>query len=245
MAARRARKQVQPASFLADSTAAGPQGGPSNNHEAQRRDTTLKPVAIQFRDKRDIRPLPPIPDELVADMKELIATKINSHDLNLFEKLEAVYAFTDRFNAFVATFAVCQKGCNHCCRIDVQVSRLEAEYITVKGGPQLDQGEARTMGHKTACPFVGSDGSCTVYKTRPFNCRTFHTLDDHKYCVDGDEDHQVYGASGLGYGVSIYQMLASWLKDVHDTNALPYRDIRDWFQPKPSLMNRLMGRLKG
>ena len=40
-------------------------------------------------------------------------------------------------------------------------------------------------------------------------------------------------------------MLASWLKDVHDTNALPYRDIRDWFQPKPSLMNRLMGRLKG
>lgn len=219
----------------------------------------MKPVAIKFRDKRDIRPLPPIPDELVAGMQELFATKINSRSLTLFEKLEAVYAFTDRFNAFVATFAVCQKGCNHCCQIDVQVSRIEAEYITFKGGPQLDhQGEARTTGHRTACPFIGADGGCKVYSTRPFNCRTFHTLDDPKYCADGDVDHQVYGAAGKGYGVRFYQAIAAWLKDVHESKGLPYRDIRDWFpaqpqaqppmltaKPKPSLMSRLMDRLKG
>lgn len=241
--------------FLAASSAAGPQGGPSINHRTRRREKTLKPVAIKFRDKRDIRPLPPIPDELVAGMQELFATAINSRSLTLFEKLEAVYAFTDRFNAFVATFAVCQKGCNHCCQIDVQVSRIEAEYITFKGGPQLDhQGGDRTTGHRTACPFVGADGGCTVYSTRPFNCRTFHTLDDPKYCADGDVDHQVYGAAGKGYGVRFYQAIAAWLKDVHESKGLPYRDIRDWFpaqppmltaKPKPSLMSRLMDRLKG
>jgi Fe-S-cluster containining protein len=204
----------------------------------------LKPVAIQFRDKKDIRPLPQIPSKFAADMQELLKTKINRPELTYFQKLEAIYAFTDRFNAFVATFAVCQKGCNHCCKIDVQVSRIEAEYITFKGGPQLDQGEVQTIGHRTACPFIGKDGSCTVYDTRPFNCRTFHTLDDPKYCADGDVDHQVYGAAGVGYGVGFYRGIAAWLKGVHDTSGLPYRDIRDWFPSKPSLMNRLISRFK-
>lgn len=214
---------------------------------------TLKPIAIKFLHKLDERPVPPIPDELDADMQELFATKITSRSLTNFEKLEAAYEFSDRFNAFVSTFAVCQKGCNHCCQIDVQISQLEAEYITFKGGPQLDHGEARTTGHRTACPFIGEDGGCTVYSTRPFNCRTFHTLDDPKYCADRDVEHQIYGSSSKGYGVPSYTKIAAWLKGVHVSKGLPYRDIRDWFpaQPqaprltaKPSLMNRLIDGLK-
>jgi Fe-S-cluster containining protein len=198
-----------------------------------------------FRDKTDIRPLPPIPDELAAGLHELIETRINAPGLTLFQRLEAVYAHLDRYNAFVATFAVCRKGCSYCCRIDVDIGQLEAEYIALKSGAPLDAGSTRTTGHRDACPFLARDGSCSVYAARPFNCRTFHTLDDPKYCADGDEDHQTYGAAGAGYGVSAYALLARWLKGVHERRGAPYRDIRDWFPGAPakqSLLNRLFRR---
>lgn len=200
----------------------------------------MKP--IQFRDKRDLCTLPPIPKDLLKGMQELIDTKINGRGVSLFESLEAVYAYMDRFNAFVATFAVCQKGCSHCCKIGVEVSRLEAEYISVKGGPMLDQGSSRTASREGSCPFLGKNGACTIYDRRPFNCRTFHTLDDPKYCANLDEEHQTYGSAGTGYGVTIYSDLARWLDHVHQSRGLPYRDIRDWFPQQPSLIQRLLGR---
>jgi Fe-S-cluster containining protein len=204
---------------------------------------SMNTSVIKFRDKKDIRPLPPIPNHLVAEMRTLFDTKINASGLTLFDKLAAVYAFMDRYNAFVATFAVCQKGCSHCCKIDVNVSRLEAEFITVNGGPTLDQGSAYTTGHTGACRFLSKDGSCSVYEVRPFNCRTFHTLDDPKYCVDGKVDHQVYGASGVGYGVTVFQKIAEWLQSVHSGKDLRYRDIRDWFPAQPtSLLGRMVAR---
>lgn len=198
----------------------------------------MKTAVIQFRDKKDVRPLPPITDALVADMRQLIDTKINAKGLSLFDKLAAVYSFFNRYNAFVSTFAVCQKGCSHCCRVDINVSRLEAEYITVNGGPELDQGSNRTTGHKAECPFLVKDGVCSIYERRPFNCRTFHALDDPKYCAIGDVDHQTYGSAGKGYGVTIYAQLAAWLRSIHDEKNLPYRDIRDWFAPSVASINK-------
>ncbi|WP_440966445.1 YkgJ family cysteine cluster protein [Massilia sp. GER05] len=207
----------------------------------------MNTAVIKFRDKKDIRPLPPIPADLVCEMRVLIDTKINARDLTMFDKLAAVYAFMDRYNAFVATFAVCQKGCSHCCKIDVSVSRLEAEFITHNGGPMLDQGSSYSTNHTMACPFLAKDGACSVYESRPFNCRTFHTLDDPKYCEDGKVDHQVYGASSKGYGVTIYAKIAEWLRSVHNQNGLPYRDIRDWFPTSAqgsSLLDRLVRRVR-
>jgi len=189
----------------------------------------MKTEAIRFRDKKDIQPLPPIPEEFESGMRLLIDETINGKGLSLFEKLEGVYAFLDRYNAFVSTFSVCQKGCAHCCRIDVNMSRLEAEYITFKGGPMLDQGSKFSVGHSTPCYFLTENSTCSIYALRPFNCRTFHTLDDPKYCVDGYEEHQTYGSAGKGYGVNIYSELARWLSELHMYRCLPYRNIRDWF----------------
>lgn len=186
---------------------------------------------IRFRDKHDIQPLPPIPKKLNEQMRNLVDTKLNS-DLTIFEKLKAVFKFLDEYNAFVATFSVCQKGCSHCCKIDVSVSRLEAEYISQKSGATLNQGNNVTHGHGDPCTFLGKDGACEIYSFRPFNCRTFHTLDDPKYCVDGITSHQVYGVSTMGYGSLILLSLASWLKLFHDENNLAYRDVRDWFPRK-------------
>lgn len=183
---------------------------------------------VKFRDKSDARPLPAVPDFLHDEAERIFSIDVNRQDLNLFQKLEIVYGLIERFNEFVATFAVCQKGCNHCCKIDVSVSRLEAEYISVNADATIDFGDKKTFSHNSSCTFLGDDGACKVYNFRPFNCRAFHTLDDPKYCADGSA-HQVYGAAGLGYGVGIYQSAAAWLAHVHSYRKLNSRDIRDWF----------------
>lgn len=179
----------------------------------------------KFHNKDDIRPLPPIPKNLNEEMKKLQDT-INKNDLNNFDRLKHVYDFMDKFGEFVSTFSVCQKGCSFCCKIDVQVSRLEAEYISLKGGYRLDSGNDQTFMNEKSCPFLGKDQCCSIYAYRPFNCRTFHTLDDPKYCSNGDEKHQIYGSASQGYGVGIYRGIAGWLKGIHEEKKIPYRDIR-------------------
>lgn len=208
-------------------------------------------VPIRFHKKWEKIKIPKIPDNLVKRIK-VVNAKINSGVPN-FEKLEAVYALSDQFNSeYVAKFAVCQKGCNHCCKIDVSVSLLEAEYITFKGGPQYDMSPGKTENNRTDCPFLAKEGTCTIYDTRPFFCRTFHTLDDPEYCAERDEKHQVYGSASTGYGNFFYAGAAGWLKRIHDEKNSPYRDIRDWFPsskpsdppPKKSLWNSVVQRFQ-
>ena len=199
---------------------------------------------ILFLDKHDNRPIPHVPDDLKIEFNELLSSTKNNTNLTAYEILERIYNFIDLFNEYVATFSVCQKGCNNCCRIDVQVSHLEAAYIVSKSGRSPNMGKDWTMGHRSACPFLGSDGSCSNYQLRPFNCRTFHTLDDPKYCAEPDTPHQVYGGAGYGYRVKYYKILADWIKEF-ETPIHPHsRDIRDWFPAKLSLADRLFGRFK-
>lgn len=156
----------------------------------------MKEIPI-FRDKGDRVVLPDIPSSLSDEFKRM-GVQINTGGLTYFDKLKLVYEFMDRFEKFVSTFAVCSRGCSHCCRMDVEVGTLEAYYIEVNTSKKVAAGSALTLGHRTACPFLGGDGSCSIYEWRPFNCRTFHALDDPKYCADGDEAHQVYGSAGGG-----------------------------------------------
>lgn len=183
-----------------------------------------------YRDKKDIRTLPPVPMPLRVEAQTSFASMMNDDSLPLFQKLEKAYEFFDRYNAFVSTFAVCSRGCNHCCNGDVQLTRLEAEYIHHKTGESLpiDFNSPLTTGHEEPCAFLSSDGSCGVYAVRPFNCRTFHTLDDPKYCAT-NEPHQIYGSAREGYGVDVYSSFAVWLGQLHAMTGVKTKDIRDWF----------------
>ena len=187
-----------------------------------------KVIPIQFRDKNDIRPLPPIPEDLAKATMGLNDI-FNANNLNPLEKLAAAYALVDRYNVFVATFAVCQRGCHYCCRVDVDVSPLEVDFITTNTGVRARPGTDWSHNHASLCPLLNADGTCSVYEYRPFNCRTFHALDDPKYCANKNESHQTYGAAAGGYGVGLYRAIARWLKGMHQVNNLQSRDIRDWF----------------
>lgn len=190
----------------------------------------MKPIS--FINANENRELPPVPQYLIENNEKLTALLNNAQTLEEhFALLETVYAYLDRYNDFVATFTVCSKGCNYCCKMDVSASRFEAMYIAEKNNIRIDFKKTRkyTTGHKKGCPFIAKDGSCSIYHSRPFNCRTFHTLDNPKYCLDKHTPHQVYGAADKGYGVHLYTIIAYWLNGVHQHFQYQTLDVRDWF----------------
>lgn len=167
--------------------------------------------------------LPPIPSQLDQRFKLLLRQLQNMQAFPL-DLLERLYFFMDEYNKFVATFSVCEQSCSACCTIPVNISRLEAEYIHQKTGKKLSSQIILKTG-RSPCPFLSDDDNCSIYKYRPYNCRTFHTLDNPKYCST-DEDHAVYGVSSAGYGSDILAQLAAIIRHI---NKGEYKDIRSYF----------------
>lgn len=141
-------------------------------------------------------------------------------------KLKKIYAFTDLLTAFIAPYMVCEKGCSHCCRIDVLVSTVEAQYIHKNLGFSPRLGNSISTGHSAAkrpCPFLGSDHACSIYEYRPFACRTYHVVDDPTLCEDQKAFHVTYTNKSNGMLNKLFNMVGS----VNSNQ--PIRDIRDFF----------------
>jgi len=180
---------------------------------------------IEFNGK--IYELPPVPTELATKAKHGLK-KIQILNASPISKLNLIYQQIDEYNKFVKTFTVCSTGCSHCCKINVVISSIEAAYIANNLNISYDSGNNITKDHSTSCTFL-KDDTCSIYEYRPFNCRTFHTLDDPEYCKTTTE-HIVYGSAEKGYGSDIYRMFKNELEQLNKHRA--YRDIRDFFPNK-------------
>lgn len=122
-----------------------------------------------------------------------------------------------RVEAAAATFAAlkpevgrairCQRGCSHCCRIRVDLTRDEAALLADRvreGTAQPDRGRLAlqrtwsTPGEfvgkprsEADCVFLGADGACTVYEDRPSACRALLVASDPEHCRDAEASTQV------------------------------------------------------
>lgn len=174
--------------------------------------------------------LKPVPDKYIADLKSLI-DRLNTQPGTLLLKLKQMYAFLSRFNKeFVSTFTTCEKGCSACCRMDVQLTPFEAEYIALATTIPLRRSPL-TTGHEAACPFLSEKGTCSIYNYRPLLCRTYHVLSDPALCNDLDAQVMQYGAQNANMGNFIYKTAAEWIyfQTQHVFGGLEIRDIRDYF----------------
>lgn len=177
------------------------------------------------RDKTAVPPLPPLPRHLFRLHNGLmwLCHHVVTAPLG---RLRWIYRYMNVYNRFIAPLAVCERGCSACCRIDVELTETEAALIARQTGRTYSERSIHTVGHTSPCPFLGAQGECTIYAVRPFNCRTFHTLDNPKYCSTG-EDHTVYGVPSFGYGSKILFSLARLIERIDGHR--PRRDIRDFF----------------
>lgn len=173
-----------------------------------------------------------LPPGVVKRMERVIFQELPNMDgASPVEVVEMIYKTADfYYKHAVASQAVCKKGCSWCCRVPVDVSAIEVQYIHDKTGIKyaaLERGKNWfRKPDKTKCPFLKND-CCSIYEARPFNCRLFATVDDPMYCVDGNTEHNIYSyESNQGM-----MMLRKFLDDVSEQNytMAPLGDIREWF----------------
>lgn len=127
----------------------------------------------------------------------------------------------------------CEAGCSFCCYLMATVSAPEALAIARRlaetGTPEALQAlkekiaqayeQTKEMDNLTraragiACPFLNSEGRCSIYAYRPLDCATHHSL-SRQACEDlleePDQGHPVHAAlqavgvglkTGLGQGL--------------------------------------------
>jgi hypothetical protein len=182
--------------------------------------------------------LPPVPNRFLDEANHLLNVRLNGPE-TLMELLTFAYDFLDKFNReFVSTFTSCSKGCSHCCRMDVQVTSLEAEYIVVGTGIHHSPSARFTRGHKTACPFLSDGGECSIYAVRPLFCRTYHALSAPALCGEPGAVIYQYGTMAANMGNRIYEGITSWVHFQNQHATAGFKDIRDFFPHNPAAMHQ-------
>ena len=142
--------------------------------------------------------------------------------------LRNAYAFIDEAVKGMAAYSVCQRGCAHCCYLDVDITELEADYIARQTGHKIVLGnlDRKKMANETYCPFLDHQtASCSIYEYRPAVCRWFFAYDDPQRCNEPNKKHAISTVNGLPSN----EHLRKIPRYLSEATASPHRDIRQFF----------------
>lgn len=146
------------------------------------------------------------------------------------QRLVRVRHIAGEWSRLVAPDAACRRGCSHCCHINTEVPRSEAQLIAKASGrtlqePAVKLGWTSTPPEKflgVPCPFL-RDGACSIYAHRPLACRTLLSMaDDEALCeLRPGENVPVPYANATALQATFFQV----------AQQEDWADIREWFAP--------------
>jgi Fe-S-cluster containining protein len=165
--------------------------------------------------------------------------------------LEELYQVFDGFIEPFSTYAPCKIGCKACCNLIVEIFPIEAELIRQYILQNFDKEQLRATLERTnnnyssylkyqktygdsmdeylkkniPCSFLSTEGVCTIYKVRPFNCRNHIVFSEPSNCGSKTE---IKYSSTLFSGV-VYQIM-NLSRILLNTNEVFYEHISYWFQ---------------
>jgi len=177
------------------------------------------------------------------DLLRVLASRAAQPRIGSKERVLRLRKLYDAWARDVRPHSACRRGCSHCCRIGVAVSRSEAELIARETGAQLrplprKDGPQEVLSmqqatedlaedlaqHPRPCTFLAEDGSCSIYSSRPLVCRQLHNMDvDALLCeiLPGAEVPVPY-ADAADLEVLTATVLPGWQDGL-------VADIRQWF----------------
>ncbi|PLY08422.1 MAG: hypothetical protein C0625_02205 [Arcobacter sp.] len=162
--------------------------------------------------------------EKSIDKEENIYIESIKNNDDKFLKIKKLYDYSNVLYSQYHDKAVCQKGCAHCCKIQVDVSEIEVEYI--EKNTDYKRSMTNNINTNDYCALLDLDtGLCSIYDYRPLSCRAFLTFDNPSYCEEKNSSHTV---TTLIKNPKLYQMYQLLLLTTNTNQEL--RDIRNYFQ---------------
>jgi len=128
-----------------------------------------------------------LPEEFQQRENHLPA-RLRAENASAQSKLGRIYALVDEFSSLRTSHVACGKGCSDCCRMNVQISIVEAARIE-RGTGHRARFLANTVTHDNA-KFAGvsfpslHEEVCLIYEHRPYVCRNHASFDIDAYWCD-------------------------------------------------------------
>ncbi len=186
----------------------------STQRAEERREAFMKSLPKDLREREDRLPV-----------------QLRAENAGAQSKLGRIYALVDEFSALRASHVACGKGCSDCCRMNIQISNVEAARIERGTGfrarsltHSVEHDNAKFVG--AACPFLHEE-VCTIYEYRPYVCRNHASFDVDAYWCDPVR------MQTLKMPLIEMSGVKEALLDVLKSSKHPVlADIRDFFPPK-------------
>ena len=185
--------------------------------EAQALDAMLNGLITPF-DKDQ-----PVINKLFKQLERLSAKRDNG-----VKVVAKILEIVDTFYRRASTYSVCAKGCAHCCKVDVSVSKAEAFYMS-RVIPKKIIKRAKARGANNGyCPFLDTDTAlCTIRDFRPLACRALYVFDDPELCIDPNTSHTMT-VDGSNYAGAPIERLVKYIISCGGVEAAEVKDIREW-----------------
>lgn len=128
-----------------------------------------------------------MPPEL-SKREDTIQRKLASENASSRNKLQKIYSLMTDIVKVAEPYVACSNGCSSCCKMNVTISKLEANFIEKKTGIKATQ-VTSDIHHSPEkflgipCPFL-KENSCSIYEVRPFACRKHLCFDTTSYWCD-------------------------------------------------------------
>jgi uncharacterized protein len=137
----------------------------------------------------------------LSDKEEKLPDRLGRSKLKPIKKLETLYSFMNDLYEFSSTYTPCKKGCSDCCYYPITVSEVEIAFIEKTTKKKRNKAFLPAADyHGSPCPFL-EQGSCSIYKSRPFVCRRHVVLTKtNTWCapeVSNDETFPLLSFSGV------------------------------------------------
>jgi Fe-S-cluster containining protein len=174
------------------------------------------------RDERKVAYLRGIMDRYTRQFRAAATQDAPSLARDVHAAIEIVLE-RDRKRSATSDDIRCRKGCSHCCRGPVEIWPHEAALLVEAArvaGVELDKARLERQSRYTvdtwprqppadrACVFLGDDGACRVYASRPNACRKLLVTTEPDLC---DTEEHPPGSAGRWF---------SWEAEILESAAL-------------------------